>query len=82
MAKLNWQKLATIQAHDRHSKSYNKNESRKDLDKKWLLGAHYGKTMNQLPLQYLLWVSETFEDKNYHKIKADAELIKRHNKLN
>jgi hypothetical protein len=81
MAKLNYQKLAVQQQHDRNRSRTNKHESAKKFEKIWMLGTHYGKKLHELPLQYLIWVSETFKENDYHKLKADAELIRRHTKL-
>jgi hypothetical protein len=79
MAKLNWQKLASQQQRDRSQKNYNRNSKEKQLEKVWLLGKHYGKKLNELPLGYLIWASETLSEDNHHKLKADSELIRRYN---
>jgi len=81
MAKLNYQKLAVQQQHDRNRSRTNKHENAKRFEKIWMVGIHYGKQLNELPLEYLIWVSKEFKENNYHKLKADAELIRRHTLL-
>ena len=78
MAKLNWQKVASQQQRDRSQKIYNRNSKEKQLEKVWLLGKHSGKKLNELPLGYLIWASENLAENNYHKLKADSELIRRY----
>lgn len=82
MAKLNWQKLSLQQHRDRQAQIANKSASQKKLDKKWLLGKHYGTEISKLSLDYLIWASENLPEGNYHKLKADCELIRRYNKSN
>ena len=47
-------------------------------DTTWTLGKHFGKSIRQLPVNYLVWISENFQDTNNHKIKADRELTRRY----
>ena len=79
MAKLNWQKVASQQYRDRAEKAHNRSSKEKQLEKVWLLGKHYGKKLNELPIGYLIWASENLAQDNYHKLKADSELIRRYN---
>jgi hypothetical protein len=81
MAKLNWQKLAHQQQHDRNRRAANRHDNQKKLEKVWQIGKYYGKKLDELPLDYLIWASENLGENNYHKLKADSELIRRHNLL-
>lgn len=81
MSRLNWQRVAAQQQRDRATKQYNRGQAEKRLERIWLLGKHYGKHMHELPLEYLIWASETFKDDDYHRLKADAELLKRYHLL-
>ena len=80
MARLNYHKLAIEQNADRRNSQENQRDWQRRNIGTWLLGKHYGKAVHTLPLNYLIWASETLEEGNYHKAKADLELRKRHRK--
>ena len=82
MAKLNWDK---IRKETQQSLRYaqDKGKYRRDLiiaDPKWQMGKHKNKPMKQIPLGYLLWVMETFESRNPHRIKAEMEIAFRNSR--
>lgn len=82
MARLNYQKLAIQQNADKRNYEANRRDWQRRNQHTWLLGKHYGKKINSLPLNYLIWVSETFNEGNPHKAKADNELLNRYHKQN
>ena len=63
MARLNWQKLANKQRQDNSYRISRRNDYQYQAEQRnrhiWLLGKHKGKQMTELPLEYLLWASET-----------------------
>ncbi len=44
----------------------------------WLLGKHKGKPISKLPVNYLCYVSEKFDETSPYKLRADRELKKRY----
>ena len=80
MARLNYHKLAIEQNADRRNSEENKRDWARRNQGTWMLGKHYGTPIKTLPLNYLIWASETLEEGNYHKSKADHELRTRHHK--
>lgn len=80
MARLNYHKLAIDQQAQRRNSQENQRDWARRNQDTWLLGKHYGTPINALPLNYLIWASETLQEGNYHKAKADNELRKRHRK--
>jgi hypothetical protein len=85
MARLNYQRLAQQQRLDNSNRVSNRNSYAYETEQRnrhiWLLGKYKGKKMTDLPLDYLIWASENLGEDNYHKVKADVELIRRHNSL-
>lgn len=85
MARLNYQRLAEQQRQDRSDRISRRNhysyESEQRNRQIWLLGKHKGKNIQDLPLNYLIWASENLGEDNYHKTKADVELIRRYKLL-
>ena len=81
MAKLNYHKLHIQQQADRRNSEANQADWRRRHENTWLLGKHYGKKTNTLPLNYLIWASENLPEGNIHQSKANQELRKRYAKL-
>ena len=44
-------------------------------------GKHYGKHLNELPLNYLGWIIDNFENESLHRQIAAAELQRRYKEL-
>lgn len=87
MAKLNWQKIHTqslMQSareqewQENRLKQAQKRANILAHDKKWQIGKHKGKEVSKLPLNYLCFVSETFDKKSPFKQRADKELRRRY----
>jgi hypothetical protein len=87
MAKLNWQKLA------QQSKAQSSQENTKQdtaiwhqkivmQNQFWMLGKHKGIRVSKLPVDYLCYISETFDKGSAYKQRADSELRKRYKQLN
>lgn len=77
MARLNWQKLALDQRNARSAA-----QAKQTQDSKiWFIGQYYGYNIADLPVDYLIWVSENFAESNYHRQRADVELIRRYNQI-
>lgn len=48
-------------------------------DTTWTLkGKYLFQSIRTLPVHYLCWISENYEENNKHKIKADRELQRRY----
>jgi len=70
--KLNYNKIK------RHGKAYGTGIIAGTTTTWTLKGKYLHKSVLELPINYLCWVSETFEQDNAHKIKADRELTRRY----
>ena len=76
MAKLDYTKIR------KHGKAYGTGKVA-GTDTTWTLpGKYQFKSIRQLDINYLCWVSERFDQGNKHKIKADRELQRRYYKAN
>jgi hypothetical protein len=83
MAKLNWQKVK-----DQNSQRKNRNLSKDDNVRRadyaifsksglWTLsGKHYGKPINELPLNYLEWIVDKSKSKTHRQL-AENEIRQR-----
>tara|TARA_B100001057_G_C22493067_1_gene810994 strand:- start:12 stop:305 length:294 start_codon:yes stop_codon:yes gene_type:complete len=88
MAKLNWQRCneqsliqTTREAEYQRNRQALVNQKRRIVtgSKYWHIGTHKGKQVSSLPLDYLCFVSETFDNESPHKARADRELRRRYN---
>ena len=87
MARLNWQKVHTQSLmqtaqeqewHDKRQQQHRTKTHKVITDSKWQIGKHKGKEVSKLPIQYLCFVSETFDVESAYKKKADIELRRRY----
>ena len=88
MAKLNWQRCneqslmqTSREAEYQRNRQQLINHKRRVItgNKYWLIGKHKGNQVSSLPLNYLCFVSETFDSESPHKARADRELRRRYN---
>lgn len=91
MAKLNWQKVHTqslMQSarenewQDARQAKIRQRNTRIIGDKYWHIGKNKGMQVKSLPLNYLCYVSENFDDESPYKKRADNELRRRYRESN
>ena len=86
MAKLNWQrvqqqsKAQSLLENDWRDHNIWKQKLIQN-GQHWLIGKHKGKLVKDLPIYYLCYISEKFQEGNAYKQRADKEIYRRHKKL-
>ena len=84
MTRLNWNRQDYRMQREELYKKQREQEDLKEIirqSKRWRVGRHRGSLVSNLPVRYLIWVSETFETESPYKHRADRELVRRYNLL-